>query len=213
MRRAGNRPHFHCPACDLYHFPEETGDGVIVAGEPVGAACPVCRLPLQSALIEDETVCYCDHCRGFLTPMDAFGRIVGKRRARHGSHEQRPEPFDPAELRRVLTCPDCGGRMDAHPYSGGGNAVVDACESCNLSGNNGDKDPKCRLSPHGFAQGQFRVGGGKAKRVLYGRRSSPSPKNGTAGRQVQRSSPPPGQGRFRGTLPLAGRSRLVYKGM
>ena len=132
MPRAGNRPHFHCAACDLYHFPEETGDGVTVAGEPVGAACPVCRLPLQSGLIEDETVCYCGRCRGFLAPMDAFGRIVGKRRSRHGSHEQRTEPFDPAELRRVLMCPDCGGRMDAHPYSGGGNAVVDACESCNL---------------------------------------------------------------------------------
>ena len=132
MQRAGNRPHFHCSACDLYHFSEETGDGVTVTGEPVGAACPVCRLPLRAGLIEDETVCCCDHCRGFLTPMDAFGRIVGKRRARHGSHEQRAEPFDPAELRRVLACPDCGGRMDAHPYSGGGNAVVDACEGCNL---------------------------------------------------------------------------------
>ena len=132
MRPAGNRPHFHCSACDVYHFPEETGDGVTVVGEPVGAACPVCHLPLQSGMIEDETVCYCDHCRGFLTPIDAFGRMVGKRRSRHGPHEQRAEPFDHTELERVLACPDCGGRMDAHPFSGGGNAVVDACESCNL---------------------------------------------------------------------------------
>ena len=107
-------------------------DAFTVSGQPVGAACPVCHLPLQSAQIEDETVCYCNQCRGFLAPIDAFGRIVGKRRSRHGQHEQRLEPFDPAELRRVLACPDCGGRMDAHPYSGGGNAVVDTCEECNL---------------------------------------------------------------------------------
>ena len=133
MRTAGNRPHFHCSQCGAYYFPEETGDGVQVVGESVGAACPVCHTPLQSALIDGETVCYCDHCRGFLTPIDAFGRIVGKRRSRHGPHEQRAEPFDPAELKRVLKCPDCAGRMDSHPYSGGGNAVVDSCERCNLN--------------------------------------------------------------------------------
>ncbi len=132
MQKVGNHAHFHCPSCGRFHFSDDAGDGVIVGGQPVGAACPVCHLPLQSGLIEDETVCYCDHCRGFLTPMDAFGRIVGKRRSRHGPHEQRTEPFDPADLRRVLTCPDCGGRMDAHPFSGGGNAVVDTCEACNL---------------------------------------------------------------------------------
>jgi Zn-finger nucleic acid-binding protein len=132
MQPVGNRPHFHCPACTAFHFPEETGDGATVVGEPVGAACPVCQLPLQSALIEEETVCYCDRCRGFLTPIDSFGRIVGARRARRSPNEQRVAPFDPAELQRVLKCPDCGKRMDAHPYSGGGNAVVDTCERCNL---------------------------------------------------------------------------------
>jgi len=132
MQAVSNRPHFHCPNCGAFHFPEATGDGVNVVGEPVGAACPVCHLPLQSALIEDETVCYCAQCRGFLAPMDAFGRIVGKRRAQHGPNEQVAAPFDPAELQRVLKCPDCGEGMDAHPYSGGGNAVVDTCEECGL---------------------------------------------------------------------------------
>ena len=87
---------------------------------------------MQSAQIEDETVCYCDSCRGFLTPIDAFGQIVAKRRSHHGQHEQRSEPFDHTELERILACPDCGERMDAHAFSGGGNAVVDTCESCSL---------------------------------------------------------------------------------
>lgn len=132
MRPAGNRPAFHCLNCGAFHFPQDTGDGVAVVGGPVGAACPVCRLPLQAAAVEDETVCYCDRCRGFLAPMDAFGRIVAKRRARHGPNEQVAEPFDPAELERALHCPNCDGRMDAHPFPGGGNAVVDTCEECNL---------------------------------------------------------------------------------
>jgi Zn-finger nucleic acid-binding protein len=132
MRQEGNRPHFRCPNCGAFHFPQETGDGVLAVGEPVGAACPVCRLPLQSAVVEDETVCYCDRCRGFLAPIPAFARAVGRRRARRGPDEQQPGPFDQAELLRELHCPNCDDRMDAHPYAGGGAAVVDTCEGCGL---------------------------------------------------------------------------------
>ena len=63
---------------------------------------------------------------------DTFGVIVTKRRALHGPHENRTSPFDPSELKRVLTCPNCQQRMDTHPYFGGGNAVVDTCEGCGL---------------------------------------------------------------------------------
>jgi Zn-finger nucleic acid-binding protein len=129
---AGNRNYFLCTHCGGYHFPEDVGDGVRLVGESVGANCPVCRLPLLSALIDGETVCYCDHCRGFLAPTPIFAQIVSKRRALHSPHEQRPGPFDPAELKRALKCPNCHLRMDTHPYFGGGNAVVDTCERCGL---------------------------------------------------------------------------------
>jgi Zn-finger nucleic acid-binding protein len=132
MEPAGNHNYFRCTHCGGFHFPKETGDGVAVVGEPVGAICPLCQLPLVSALIENETICYCDHCRGFLTETDAFGVIVSKRRALHGPNENSIEPFDPAELKRDLTCPNCHERMDTHPYFGGGNAVVDTCERCGL---------------------------------------------------------------------------------
>ena len=101
-------------------------------GEPAGADCPVCRVALQTALIDGEAVSYCGRCRGFLTKVGVFGQIVTKRRSRHGANEQRPEPFDPAELKRLLHCPGCRQRMEAHPYFGGGNAVVDTCERCHL---------------------------------------------------------------------------------
>jgi Zn-finger nucleic acid-binding protein len=132
MEPAGHLNHLRCPHCGGLHCPEEAGDGVTVVGEPVGALCPLCRVPLVSALIENETVCSCSHCCGFLAEIDTFAAIVTKRRALHGPHENRTDPFDPAELQRVLTCPNCQQRMDTHPYFGGGNAVVDTCEGCGL---------------------------------------------------------------------------------
>jgi Zn-finger nucleic acid-binding protein len=133
MAPVANRNHFHCRHCGNYHFPAETGDGVSPTDEPTGLSCPVCvRLPLQVAFVEGEPVCYCDHCRGFLMKAVAFAEVVTKRRRRHGPQEQRPDPFDHAELGRPLSCPSCRERMDTHPYFGGGNAVVDTCEPCGL---------------------------------------------------------------------------------
>ena len=128
---AGDRIDFRCTQCG-FPSPEETDDGVAVVGEPVGALCPLCRVPLVSARIAGETVCYCRQCCGFLAETDTFAVIVTKRRALHGPHENRTDPFDPAQLRRALACPNCQRRMDTHPYFGGGNAVVDTCEGCGL---------------------------------------------------------------------------------
>jgi Zn-finger nucleic acid-binding protein len=132
MQLAGNRRHFRCDHCGNFHFPQETGDGVVPLGDPASTGCPVCQLPLKSALIDGESVNHCERCRGFLTWTATFGRIVTERRKRQGPHERVTEPFDPAELRRALKCPGCHKRMEAHPYFGGGNAVVDTCDRCEL---------------------------------------------------------------------------------
>src|SRR5262249_48896111 len=132
MHQAGNHNYFRCPSCGALQFPEETGDRITMVGEPVGALCPLCQEPLVSAQIEDETVCYCNRCRGLLAEIETFGVIVTKRRSLYGPHENRTDPFDPGELKRALTCPNCQRRMDTHPYFGGGNAVVDTCNCCNL---------------------------------------------------------------------------------
>jgi len=130
MHVVGNRNHFHCDHCGRYEFPQETGDSVVELHERSLKACPVCRVALEKALVEGEPVRYCTHCRGFMTHLDAFGRIVYKRRALHGPHEQIGEPFDPKELKRVIQCPTCNRKMETHPYFGGGNAVVDTCHHC-----------------------------------------------------------------------------------
>jgi Zn-finger nucleic acid-binding protein len=107
-------------------------DGITVVGTPVPGTCPRCQVPLVCAEIENQTLCYCSSCHGFVTKIDSFSVIVNKRRALHSPHEHRTDPFDPAELTRVLTCPSCHQRMDTHPYFGGGNVVVDTCERCGL---------------------------------------------------------------------------------
>jgi hypothetical protein len=125
MAPVASRNYFHCDHCNNFEFPEETGDGVCPAGDPAHVNCPVCAKEMQFATIEDK-------CRGFLTPMRTFGMIVTKRRAFHGPNEEQFNPIDPAEIKRVLKCPSCQRRMDAHPYAGGGNAVVDTCETCSI---------------------------------------------------------------------------------
>jgi Zn-finger nucleic acid-binding protein len=131
METAGNLNYFHCTQCGL-DFPNDADDGVAIVGEAVGVNCPLCRLPLVSALIEEETVFHCSQCRGFLTLTDTFSFIVAKRRAHHGPNEKRTGPFDPSALERLLACPKCHQPMDTHPYFGGGNVVVDTCEGCGL---------------------------------------------------------------------------------
>jgi Zn-finger nucleic acid-binding protein len=96
------------------------------------AHCPICRVPLVSSQIEEETVATCGQCGGFLAEMETFGVIVVKRRSLHSVSEQCTEPFDPAELDRVLCCPRCQEPMDTHPYFGGGNVVLNTCERCSL---------------------------------------------------------------------------------
>jgi Zn-finger nucleic acid-binding protein len=132
MKPAGNRNYFLCDHCGSYSFPHDTGDGVSPTEDAAGFDCPVCAVALVNAVIDGESVAACGHCRGFLALIPTFGGIVEKRRSQHGPNEQQPAPFDPAELKRVLKCPRCHQRMEAHPYFGGGNAVVDTCERCRL---------------------------------------------------------------------------------
>jgi Zn-finger nucleic acid-binding protein len=132
MAPVAARNYFHCDHCNNFEFPEETGDGVCVDGEPAHVNCPVCAKEMQFAVIEGEPVAYCDKCRGFLAPIRTFGMIVFKRRSLHTPNEERFDPIDPAEFKRVLKCPSCQRPMDAHTYGGGGNALVDTCEACSV---------------------------------------------------------------------------------
>jgi Zn-finger nucleic acid-binding protein len=132
MQLAGNRGHFQCEHCGRFHFPEQSDEGVALIDAEAEWDCPICTLQLRNALVEGEPIVYCVQCRGFLTEIATFGRIVTKRRAQNNSPINCHKPFDACELRRSVSCPRCRRRMETHPYGGGGNAVVDTCPRCCL---------------------------------------------------------------------------------
>jgi Zn-finger nucleic acid-binding protein len=132
MSPVSNRDYLRCAHCGSFHFPTETGDGVHIVGDLAGMDCPVCGLALCTGLVGGKSAAYCGNCRGCALGMDDFYAVVERRRAHHNEHDHVPVPFDPEELRRVIHCPRCRHGMDAHPYYGGGNVVVDTCERCGL---------------------------------------------------------------------------------
>jgi Zn-finger nucleic acid-binding protein len=121
----------HCAHCG-WRNSHDSDKGIAMIGEAVGAICPVCQGQLLSAQIEEETVAQCASCGGFMAEMESLQAIVARRRSGHAEGEKCTRPFHAAELERALSCPCCEGRMDTHPYFGGGNVVVNTCERCSL---------------------------------------------------------------------------------
>jgi Zn-finger nucleic acid-binding protein len=132
MQPVGGAAYFRCNHCGTFEFPQATDEGVASAGEVSRFACPVCRQSLGTAAIEGHPIFYCGVCRGFLTTNPEFSGILLHRRARQGDQPAVPRSLDPAELRRRVGCPKCKKAMDAHPYGGGGNVVIDTCHRCHL---------------------------------------------------------------------------------
>ena len=126
------RDYFRCGHCETCEFPEplaDSADGIVPLGEPSELPCPVCSEPLARGTIEGYEVAYCEKCRGVLANHSDFPQILRARQS-HCGPAQDPAPLDPEELSRQIDCPACGRRMETHPFSGGGNAVVDTCASC-----------------------------------------------------------------------------------
>lgn len=132
MVPVGGAAYFRCQHCGTFEFPRTTDEGVATLGEASEYPCPVCEQALGTAAIEGQPIFYCGTCRGFLTTNPAFSGILLHRRAKLGDQPAVPRSFDPAELRRRVGCPKCRKVMDAHPYGGGGNVVIDTCHRCHL---------------------------------------------------------------------------------
>jgi Zn-finger nucleic acid-binding protein len=98
--------------------------------EPSEMNCPICRLPLVLAWIDETQVLHCARCHGLLINQIAFLATIRYLRARSQGPGAIPPPMNPRELDRRLDCPSCGQRMSTHPYGGPGNIVVDNCPRC-----------------------------------------------------------------------------------
>lgn len=120
-----------CDYCGTLHFPEADEDGICLLGAASALSCPLCKVALLEAEAAGRPLLSCERCRGALIRMDVFADVIGALR-RKTPNVERPLPFDHRELGRVLVCPQCGGRMDTHPYAGPGAVVIDSCSACHL---------------------------------------------------------------------------------
>jgi Zn-finger nucleic acid-binding protein len=130
MRLATDQRSYNCDYCTSLYFPEESRDGVRVMDEPSELSCPLCRIPLVLAWIDQTRVLHCTSCHGLLVNQIAFLSTIRYLRARARGPAEFPPPMDPRELERRLHCPSCGQVMSTHPYGGPGNIVVDNCPRC-----------------------------------------------------------------------------------
>lgn len=106
-------------------------DRIRPLGATLSSRCPCCREALRTGMVDAYPVLFCAGCHGLLMKNSDFGAALRERRARRPALEAAdPQPIDPDQLRRLLTCPGCNARMEVHPYYGPGNVVIDSCARC-----------------------------------------------------------------------------------
>jgi len=120
-----------CDYCRNVVVPDRDTSGVrVLTEDPAGQACPICSLPLCQASLGRSPLLYCTKCHGMLIAMMEFQSLIDA--ARTASAPIPAEPADVHELDRSIHCPHCHRPMEAHFYAGGGNVVMDTCETCCL---------------------------------------------------------------------------------
>ncbi|MFQ5421131.1 MAG: zf-TFIIB domain-containing protein [Anaerolineae bacterium] len=129
----GGRNYFYCEYCRSYFFPAASSDEVVVLDGPLDdVRCPACKAYLARASVDGHNGWHCQNCHGFLLDQSSFANIAKVRRALAQGPSEQPPPLNREELKRSLTCPSCQKALDAHPYYGPGNVVVDTCARCHL---------------------------------------------------------------------------------
>jgi Zn-finger nucleic acid-binding protein len=126
--------HLQCRFCSSLIFTTEnplTVDRISPLGGTLESPCPCCQKPLQTGKLDEYPALYCEGCYGVLLRNEHFGAALRARRARRTVTEtEDPRPIDPKQYERTLRCPSCDGAMEAHPYYGPGNVMIDSCSGC-----------------------------------------------------------------------------------
>jgi Zn-finger nucleic acid-binding protein len=133
MRLEPDKECLVCDYCGNIHFPEANTDGVRVLEEQSTLECPTCRVILVHAAVAGHRILYCGRCRGMLIGMDIFMAVVQDLRSRREPSAAGLHPPDWKDMNRRISCPQCGQAMDTHLYGGGGNVIIDDCETCSLN--------------------------------------------------------------------------------
>ena len=137
MQQVHGQTHFHCPDCNTFEFPNDiqnSQEPIVPQGRVTEFQCPKCALPLEVGLMGDQwQCCFCNNCRGFVVSSQTLGQLANQLRSAYEGPEDRPQPIDPNELEISESCPACLEPMEAHPYYGPGNVVLDTCRVCELA--------------------------------------------------------------------------------
>lgn len=124
---------YSCAYCSSSYFPEESRDGIRVTDVIHGPTCPVCKKPLMLGYVGKIRVTCCSQCRGILIDQFNFLTVIDYIRLRSNGIEELPPPVRMEDLKREILCPQCGRKMETHPYGGPGNIIIDNCPHCRLN--------------------------------------------------------------------------------
>jgi len=123
------KDYFVCHFCGAYYFPDASQDGVKLLGEPGTLSCPVCKIPLVTAVIGEFHVQACAKCRGVMINQEQLAFVIRSLRMESKKIDN-VLPLDRADIKTQRACQTCGRKMDTHAYEGGGNIVIDVCIHC-----------------------------------------------------------------------------------
>jgi len=125
--------YLRCDYCGSLCFLAESEDRVRSLGEASELNCALCGVPLLQAYVDQAPALYCPQCRGLLIRQPAFAKAIAYLRATAPDPPVTPPAMNREDLRRRITCPQCGRVMDTHAYGGPGNIVIDNCPRCHLN--------------------------------------------------------------------------------
>lgn len=135
-RPVAGRDYLQCEYCRTLVFTSENPlavDRITPLNAELDAACPVCETSLQQGQVDGRRVLYCGDCYGVLLRNELFGEVLRERRSRRGTQGfEAARPINHDDYERRLDCPNCSNPMEAHPYYGPGNVVMDSCCRCHL---------------------------------------------------------------------------------
>lgn len=137
MTAVYRQSHFQCMNCNRFHFPteiESAEDSLRSTDKVTEFQCPRCKIALEVGTLRGHVdVCYCPNCRGFVIDCDTLGSWITELRAAYAGPDDQPLALDPQELDVRRDCPACQEPLEAHPYYGPGNSVIDTCTHCRLA--------------------------------------------------------------------------------
>lgn len=154
-----------CPRCD--HPLNGAEPNCPGCGRPLGkktglvgalkvAPCPICKIPLYHATLDDQEVLHCAECKGIGIRREAMMKLQsqGNKEVQIGAEERQhktPAYFEPRQKPPFLICPFCAKRMEALKL---GKTELNQCEKC---GSLWLEEPKLGTLPEIIGPYKFRI--------------------------------------------------------